>query len=454
MKRLAINQRTYEELMSHLAESGTKEQGAFCLLHEGKGESGSRLLATKLILPPSGAWEHQGVGSLRPSAQWISAVISKAIQAHSGLLFVHSHPKPAFPVGLSSVDVSSFISLAKTLAPMLEGPFAAAIVHPKGWSGVVWETGKLVPFDKIVSVGRTLCLLDPAPEMQQTKIDSRQRDALGVVHDRLRTLSVAVVGCGGLGSPIAEQLARMGVAEIILVDHDSLDTESNVRRVFGSTTADFHLTVPPPKVDVVGRHLEQLGLGVNIQRVNGDVRTEVVFRTLLDADVVINGTDTHGSRAIINELASTYLLPVIDAGVRVSAKTSNCLCGLFADIRILTPDTPCLWCRNIIDPDVIRAENLPEDERRKLQKEGYVVGGIGETVPSVAALTVLGSGLATFALLALLSEEGKVAPSSYCVDGFLGDSHENKPKEPVVGCRCRQNIGRGDLAAPPFMVEI
>jgi len=450
MKRLAIYKRTCDELIKHLADSGDEEQGAFCLLNEGHGKYGSRLLATDLILPPHEGWERQGLDTLRPSAQWISAVIGKAIEAHSGLLFVHSHPNPAFPVGLSRVDVSSFISLSKTLAPMLEGPFAAAVVHPSGWSGVVWESDKLVSFGKMMSIGRTLSILNPLPEIERTKIDSRQSDALGVVHDRLRTLSVAVVGCGGLGSPIAEQLVRMGVAELILVDHDSLDTESNVRRVFGSTIADLHSTTPPLKVDVVGRHLEQLGLGVNIMRVNGDVRTEPIFRTLLDADVVINGTDTHGSRAIINDLASTYLLPVIDVGVRVSTKKGNRLCGLFADIRILTQDTPCLWCLKIIDSDTIRTENLPEDERRKLQKEGYVVGGIGEPVPSVAALTVLGSGLATCALLTLLSEEGEVAPSSYWVDGFFGDSSESKVKEPVSGCRCRQNIGRGDIVAPPF----
>ena len=258
MKCLAIHQRIYKELISHLVASSTEEQGAFCLLREGKGKSGSRLLATELILPPSGAWDRQGIGSLRRSAQWISAVTSMAIESRSGLLFVHSHPNWAFPIGLSRLDVSSFISLAKALAPILEGPFAAAIVHPKGWSGVVWERGHIVPFDKIFSVGRTLRLLDPELETQQTNIDSRQQDALGVVHYRLRTLSVAIVGCGGLGSPIAEQLTRMGVAEIILVDHDSLDTESNVRRVFGSTISDLHSAVPPPKVDVVGRHLEQL----------------------------------------------------------------------------------------------------------------------------------------------------------------------------------------------------
>jgi hypothetical protein len=77
-----------------------------------------------------------------------------------------------------------------------------------------------------------------------------------------------------------------------------------------------------------------------------------------------------------------------------------------AEVRVLTPTTPCLWCRKTIDADVIRAENLPEQERRRQEREGYVVRSVGDPVPSVVALTVLGSGLSTCALLTLLSEEG------------------------------------------------
>jgi tRNA A37 threonylcarbamoyladenosine dehydratase len=86
------------------------------------------------------------------------------------------------------------------------------------------------------------------------------------VHDLLRQLEVAVIGIGGLGSPIAEQLVRMGAGSVTLVDHDLLDTPSNVRRVIGCAMSDLRATVAPPKVDVVGRHLDQLGLGSPVRR--------------------------------------------------------------------------------------------------------------------------------------------------------------------------------------------
>lgn len=142
---------------------------------------------------------------------------------------------------------------------------------------------------------------------------------------------------------------------------------------------------------------------------------------------------------------------MIDVGVRAGAKHKNRLCGLVAEVRVLTPTNPCLWCRKTINGHAIRAENLPEAERRKLINEGYLTGVFGEPEPSVVALTVLGSGLMTCALLTLLSEEGEAVPSGYWVDGFLGDARETEPKEPVPGCRCRTNLGLGDCASPPFL---
>jgi hypothetical protein len=46
----------------------------------------------------------------------------------------------------------------------------------------------------------------------------------------------------------------MGVGELTLGDHDSLDTPSNVRRIFGSSPVDTPATPQLTKVDVVGRH--------------------------------------------------------------------------------------------------------------------------------------------------------------------------------------------------------
>jgi molybdopterin/thiamine biosynthesis adenylyltransferase len=309
----------------------------------------------------------------------------------------------------------------------------------------------MVPIDRIWSVGRTIKWLSPITLTAPTRLDDRQRDALGRLHDYMRALDVAVVGCGGLGSPTAEQVVRIGARSILLNDLDRVDTPSNVRRMFGATNADAEAAVAPAKVDVVGRHLQQLGLDTQIRRIDGDVRTERVFRQLLDADVVICATDTHGSRAVLNDLASAYLMPVIDVGVRVGARNNGVLSGLVAEVRVLTSATPCLWCRKTISADAIRIENLPPEERERLRREGYAVGSTAEPAPSVVSLTVLGSGLATCALIALFAEDADVAPSAYWVDGLFGDAAEPFPSTPSPDCWCRSRIALGDAAAPPFI---
>jgi hypothetical protein len=436
------------------------ESGAFFLLREGRGVHGRRLLAVDPIFPTGGAWEAQHEDQLRPSARWISVAISRAVSEHAGLLFVHSHPDPGHPIGFSPTDCSAILSLAETIGPILEGPFAAAVVHPEGWAAAVVEGRMLAPIERIVSVGRALRLLSPLKPVSRqgakdlAGLDDRQRDALGTVHDLLQQFDVAVVGVGGTGSPVAEQLVRMGTGSVTILDGDLLDTASNVRRVVGSTPSDLRATTPPRKVDVVGRHLDHLGLGVPVQRVFGDVRREQIFRTLLDADLVMCCTDTHSSRAALNDLASVYLLPVIDVGVQAGAKKNGDLAGLIAEVSVLTPVTPCLWCRERISADVIRAENLPPDQRQRLVREGYLVGGVGEPAPSVMALTALGAGLATCALLGLLSNEGEVCPSGYWIDGLMGDCSETPPAELIPTCRCRSRIGAGDFQPPSFLPEL
>lgn len=444
MNRLIFPRETADQLARHLEARTPLEEGAFCLLRRGRGARGQRLLVGDVLLPPPDAWTRQAENQLRPSTQWLSAVIGQAIQAKSGLLFLHSHPNPDYPLGLSLVDEDTFRTLARAFGPGLPGPFAAAVAHPCGWSAVLWSSDDLQPIQQITSIGRTLRLLSPAPPSAASALDSRQRDALGIIHDRIRQLSVGIVGCGGLGSPIAEQLVRMGVRELVLVDNDVLDTPSNVRRVFGSTMADIQVSPPLSKVDILARHLDQLGLAVSIRPIRGDIRNwSSSIRDILDVDVVIAGTDTHGSRAALNELPRLHLLPVIDAGVRVGSKRNGNLSNLLAAVRVLTPSTPCLLCRRTIDPDTIRIENLPEDERSKQIREGYVTGTFGAPEPSVVALTALGSGLATCALLTLLAEDGDVAPVGHWVDGFIGNARSELPA-PQPSCRCRSRIGFGD----------
>ncbi len=456
MKRLILPAAVADEIERTLFAAAPLESGCFCLLREGQCAHGTRLLVGEPLLPPADeAWDGQRSDQLAPSARWMSACVSAAVNDRCGLLWVHTHPDSRFPADFSAVDRRTLAVWANTMPALVDGPFAAAVVSPHGWVAEMALDGAMLGVDRVTRVSRTLTPLGPRAirPLHTDPLDARQRDALGKAHDRLRQLTVGLVGCGGLGSPLAEQLVRMGADEVVIIEHDTLDTPSNLRRVFGSRREHLDRCPAPAKVDVVGDHLDAIGLDTTVRRVRGDVRTESVFRELLDCDVVISATDTHGSRAVINDLPSTYLLPVVDVGVRAGARRNGELNGLLAEIRILTPTTPCLWCRKILDPFMIRAENLPPADRARLAADGYLPDGFGEPEPSIIALTVLGAGLAACALLTLLSEEGEVAPACYWIDGFFGDSREQDPHTPVERCRCRTQLGKGDQAPPSLLPD-
>lgn len=88
--------------------------------------------------------------------------------------------------------------------------------------------------------------------------------------EALRAATVAVAGCGGLGSNAAVALVRAGVGRLILVDNDRVEPSNLNRQYF------FRADIGQSKVDALARHL---------RAINAEVELELLEVTLLPADV-------------------------------------------------------------------------------------------------------------------------------------------------------------------------
>jgi hypothetical protein len=315
------------------------------------------------------------------------------------------------------------------------------------------ESGAPHEFDviEVVGDGRRSVIHPPAPgtnHADSEELDDRQRRALGAQGNlSVRGLRVGLVGAGGTGSPLGEQLVRMGVAELVIVDGDVLDTASNLRRVVGATNADLGRGIN--KADLAKRHLERLGLGTQVEAIAADVRNEAVGRRLLDMDVIMCTTDTHSSRAVVNQLAYQYWVPVVDVGVAVGTDCAGGVSGMPAEVRLLLPDTGCLWCREVLSASRIRAENLPETEREALIQEGYVQG-LDVAVPSVAALNGFAASLAALVLLQLVTSGSRSV--SFVLDGWELYVHELDASV-NASCLCNGWRGQGDQVPVQWLVQ-
>lgn len=455
MYRVLLPRRLWADLDAHMRAAGRVEDGAFVLVRSGRGTDGVRLIAHELLLPPADAWESRGRDRLRPSGQWLSAVIGAAIETRSGIAFVHSHPQ-ADRAWLSPIDRSTSAEWSHSLLPTLQRSFTSLVWTPYDIAGCVFESddpARPVDVDQIAVLGDgRIEIVGPKTDDEVTEeeaiIDDRQRRALGTLGNRaLRELSVGIVGAGGTGSPLADQLARMGVRSLVIIDSDRIDTPSNLRRIVGSRASDAAKGVA--KVSVASRHLAETGLGVQVTALERDVRTEVAARALLDCDVVFSTTDTHSSRATVNQLAEQYYLPVIDIGVKVGTSLTGAVTGMPADLRVLMPDAGCLWCTGVLDPSRIRAENLPANERDREVREGYIQA-VDDPQPSLAPLNWFAASLAGMILLQLIGP-GIAAPRTIA-DGwehYFADS--DAPID--TACVCQQWRAFGDEIPVAYLPE-
>lgn len=229
---------------------------------------------------------------------------------------------------------------------------------------------------------------------QLSPIFDRHVRAFGpAVQQTLSDLRIGIVGCGGIGSAVAEQLVRLGVRHLMLIDPDTL-TDSNLTRVYGSTASD----VGQPKVQILGCHLRGIAPDVNCDSIQAMVTLEATARCLIGCDVVFGCTDDNAGRLVLSRLATYLLTPVIDSGVLLSSNQEGQLTGIDGRITTLCPGNACLVCRGRIDLARAGAELLTPEERVRREDEGYAPA-LTRTEPAVVAFTTMVSATAVSELL-------------------------------------------------------
>jgi molybdopterin/thiamine biosynthesis adenylyltransferase len=269
---------------------------------------------------------------------------------------------------------------------------------------------------------------------------------------------VGIVGVGGTGSPLAEQLVRLGVRDILLIDRDEVVELSNLSRVYGTRFSDVHPRwwerifgrPKTSKVMVVRDHLRGINPSAHIQAIRGDVTEADTARTLLDRDVIFACTDDHWGRAVLNQIAYQYLIPVVNLGVAIDG-SEGAIRGAVGVVQVLRPGLGCLWCGGYLNSERIRAESLPPEARRELEAEGYL-RGLPEAAPSVVTVTSTVAGLAGTLFLQIVTDfmgpAGEISRMNYYpLEGVVA-----RGKVPVKApCLCSNVRGRGDLEPLPVV---
>ncbi len=149
---------------------------------------------------------------------------------------------------------------------------------------------------------------------------------------RLLTSRVVLIGCGALGSAIAETLVRAGVGHLRVCDRDYLELNNLQRQtLFDESDVAANL----PKAEAARRRLNRINSEATVEAVVADVGPGNIEAHIRGADVILDGTDNFETRYLINDAAIKHGRPWVYGAVIGG-------CGLC--LPILPGQTPCLRC--------------------------------------------------------------------------------------------------------------
>jgi hypothetical protein len=355
----------------------------------------------------------------------------------------------------------------RLLLPMIRGsveadiPHGSAVMLPSGeiFGRVLLKDG-YAPLDSVSVVGDDLKFwyADAGQAVMPEFTASHAQIFDNGTLERLQRLSVAVVGCSGTGSPLIEQLVRLGVGTIVLVDPDDVE-ERNVNRILNTTMEDAKAR--RLKVEVLAESIDRMGLGTRVVPLARNLWNADVVREVAQCDVVFGCMDSIDGRYLLNTLATYYTLPYFDIGVRLDAVAEGEDKGRIREVcgtvHYLQPGRSSLLSRGLFTlkqvADAGLRRNDPAAHRQQLE-DGYIKGAVGHR-PAVISVNMFAASLAMNEFLARLHPYREYPNKDYASVAFSLSSMELIPEPEDIRCELlRRHVGQGDVLPLLRLMEL
>ena len=155
---------------------------------------------------------------------------------------------------------------------------------------------------------------------------------------KLQQSHALIVGCGALGSVIANTLARSGVGKLRIIDRDFLET-TNLQRQVLYDEEDVKLGLP--KVIAAANKLRRINSEIEIEPIVADVDASNVESYCDGVDIILDGSDNFEIRFLLNDASVKLSIPWVYGG---------CLGADGQTMTILPGESACLNCLMLDGP--------------------------------------------------------------------------------------------------------
>ncbi|HEX8622874.1 MAG TPA: ThiF family adenylyltransferase [Allosphingosinicella sp.] len=357
----------------------------FCLLLGKKQEfeGGFCINVIEVLSPGPEGYQSHSLGHVSPRKDFILYALGELQERWDvdTLIDVHTHPFSVDGVRFSSIDDRDEIEFLSFINKNFDDiHYASVVFSQEDYEARYWDqvSGKATWFPLIIrtptfpesikaSTGE-----DEQPRNQEDGFSDRTALALGraAFESILASNSILVVGMGGLGSVIAENLVHMGFPKIILVDDDIVE-ESNLNRIVGAYWEDAQLGTS--KVDAVARHLRAIRPDVEIISHQRKIEDVDVDAEIASVAWIVAATDNHSSRFYSQQLAFRFFIPLISAGVSITVKDDR-IADYSGEVIVVRPgDKLCLVCLGRVNPTKIAAERATEIDQGQPSRDSDAV---------------------------------------------------------------------------------
>ncbi len=435
-------------LEAHLFPGDGLEAAALALCGRRRG---SRHIFTvrKMVLIPHADCTRTPVTITWPT-KVADELIREAAKRDMAIVKIHSHPGGMN--NFSDFDDKSDASFLGSVNTMLEDkqPHASAVMLPCGrvFVRVLDDKDEFHPVGLVSVVDDDLDLWFAAAAAEVPEFARRHAQVFGSgTVDMLRRMRIAVVGCSGTGTPLIEQLVRLGVGKLLLIDPDRAEWR-NLNRMYMTKAADANLG--RFKVDVLAEAIGHIGLATEVMPIAKDLATPEVIRAVAECDLVFGCMDSVAGRDILNRLATFYTLPYIDLGVQLTALPAGGVDQITGAVHYLQPGKSSLKSRRVYDSEDVRAELMKRDDPVEYEKQllHKYIRGVQENRPAVISVNTMVASIAVNEMLARIhryryGENDEYAVLRYAVHEpqVFRDAEGNLKVCPVLS----KEVGRGDV---------
>ena len=335
-------------LLQHFQRGEVQEDLCFGLWTPSTGLHRRTAIVTDLIVPSAAERGLHGNASFEGA--YLARATRAAVAKGKGLVFMHSHPSSGWQ-DMSEPDIHAERDRIADTARATGKPLVGMTVGTDGhWSARFWEHAKPKRTchwcRKVRVLHKTRLAVWRRPDggkrdrhRQHRTVDSwgerKQRD--------LEALCIGVVGVGSVGSVVAEGLARVGVREFVLIDHDIVE-EHNLDRLLNAHMKDIGRL----KTDVAEDAIKAASTANRVLVANypRKVQNREAYAAARDCDILVSCVDSPVARDLLNRIAHRDGVPVIDGGVDIRrAPGTESMNAARWKAHSAGPYTECLRCK-------------------------------------------------------------------------------------------------------------